>query len=222
MKITIELNKVKVTKDIPISWEEVTFRQFLDLAEAGNDRAKILSVFTGIEPDTLRKARITNFDKINTLLGFVERNDISIDRIPQKILGYKIPKNLELETIGQFEDLKLQAKSITDNSKESLAAYTRMCAIYCVSPYDWSEAERIAPYFMDAPCGEVLAVGNFTLMKLMPLNKSGLKNLLKPNSIRKRLKLAMIAYINRLAFTIRYYTWKRKLRLTEKSSLHGL
>lgn len=222
MKITIELNKVKVTKDIPISWEEVTFRQFLDLAEAGNDRAKILSVFTGIEPNTLRKARITNFDKINTLLGFVERNDISIDRIPQKILGYKIPKNLELETIGQFEDLKLQAKSIKDNSKESLSAYTRMCAIYCVSPYDWSEAERIAPYFMEAPCGEVLAVGNFTLMKLMPLSKSGLKNLLKPTSIRKKLKLAMIAYINRLAFTIRYYTWKRKLRLTEKSSLHGL
>jgi hypothetical protein len=222
MKITIELNKVKVSKDIPISWDEVTFRQFLELAEAGNDRAKILSVFTGIEPETLRKSRITNFDKINTILGFVERNELNITKIPDKVLGYKIPKNLELETIGQFEDLKLQAKSIKDNSKESLSAYTRMCAIYSVTPYDWSEAERIAPYFMDAPCGEVLAVGNFTLMKLMPLSESGLKRLLKPNSILKKSKLAMTAWINRLAFTVRYSIWKRKLRLTESSSLHGL
>jgi hypothetical protein len=152
----------------------------------------------------------------------VERNDLNLSKIPDKVLGYKIPKNLELETIGQFEDLKLQAKSIKDNSKESLAAYTRMCAIYCVNPYDWSEAEKLAPYFMDAPCGEVLAVGNFTLMKLMPLSESGLKRLLKPNSIPKKLKLAMIVWINRLAFTVRFYLWKRKLRLTEKSSLHGL
>jgi len=222
MKITIELNKVKVTREIPVSWDKVTFRQFLELSEAGNDRAKILSVFTGIDPETLRKARITNFDKINALIGFVERNELDLSKVPDKILGYKIPKNLELETIGQFEDLKLQAKSIKDNSKESLSAYTRMCAIYSVSPYDWSEAERIAPYFMDAPCGEVLAVGNFTLMKLMPLSESGLKNLLKPNSTPKKLKLVMTAWIKRLAFTVRYYSWKRKLHLTERRSLHGL
>lgn len=216
MKITIKLNGVKVEREIPISWDEVTFGQFLDLSQAGNDRAKILSVFTGIEAETLRKAQIVNFEVINNIISFVERDEINMT-LPKEILGFKMPDNLQLETIGQFEDLKLESSKIKDQSKESLSVYTKFCAIYATNHYDYSEAEKLAPQFLNAPCGEVLAIGNFTLMKLIESKDSTLTKALRPPSHLRRLKLAMIGWLKRLVFTARYYSWKRKLHLTERS-----
>lgn len=220
MKITIKLNGVKVVKDMPTGWDDkdrpVTYQEFLNLAEARNDRAKVLSVFTGIEPETLRKAQIVNFEVINNIISFVERDEINMT-LPKEILGFKMPDNLQLETIGQFEDLKLEASKIKDQSKESLSVYTKFCAIYATNPYDYSEAEKLAPQFLNAPCGEVLAIGNFTLMKLIESKDSTLAKALKPPSRLRRLKLVMIAWLKRLVFTARYYLWKRKLHLTERS-----
>jgi hypothetical protein len=217
MKITIELNGVKVQKDIPVTWDQVNYDQFLNLAQAGNDVAKILSVFTGIEAETIRKAKIHNFQAVYNLISFVWNTQLDTSRIPDTILGYKIPKKLEVETIAQFEDLKIEAGTIKDGSRESLMAYCRMIAIYVTNPYDSDKADQLAPYFLNASCQEVVALGNFTLMKLMPLKSVGLRSFLRTNSMLTRSRLVMKGWLSRLAFTVRYYFLSRKLHLPGKN-----
>lgn len=213
MKVEITLNRIKVTKDIPLSWKEVTFEQFIKLAEARQDFAAILSVFTDIEPETLRKAQITNLPLIMDALSFIDKQPLDTT-IPDSILGYKLPKNLEAETIAQFEDLKLEAMEVKD---KGLSKYTVITAIYLVNPYDYNQAVELSSELLKAPCQEVVAIGNFTLQRLIDWKNYGLKNILKPPSLMKKLRLAMTAYLARLVFTVRYYLWKNRLRSIAKS-----
>jgi hypothetical protein len=213
MKVEITLNRIKVTKNIPLSWKEVTFEQFIKLAEARQDFAAILSVFTDIDPETLRKAQITNLPLIMDALSFIDKQPLDTT-IPDSILGYKLPKNLEAETIAQFEDLKLEAMEVKD---KGLSKYTVITAIYLVNPYDYNQAVELSSQLLKAPCEEVVAIGNFTLTRLIDWKSYGLKNILKPPSLMKKLKLAMTAYLARLAFTVRYYLWKNRLRSIARS-----
>jgi hypothetical protein len=212
MKITIELNNVKVEKNIPVRWEEVTFSQFLEILEAP-DLASRLSVFTGVDAELLKKAKISNLEVVTGLLSFLDNTEIEMSNIPKEVAGYKMPANLGMETIGQFEDMKSEAAKIKDKSKESLKAYAMFCAIYATNPYDYKEAESKLEIFMNAPCVEVLAIGNFTLVKLIESSNPSLKEALRPPSQIKKLKLAMKGWLSRLVFTARYFSWKRKLRI---------
>lgn len=208
MKITATLNGVKVEREIPLSWSEVNFNQFVRLSKCGNDFAEILSVFTDIEPDTLRKAKISNLELVRNALQFIENEKID-ETLPDSILSYRMPKNLELETIGQFEDLKLEVAELKDKGIEK---YAMFCAIYACNPYDYQKAIELSKEFLNAPCSEVVAVGNFTLLKLIESSPHGQKSIQKANSRMRKLKLAMKGYLKRLAFTVRYYLWKRRLR----------
>ena len=211
MKVTVEMNGIVLEKEIPIKWKEVTFKQFLELSKCENDTVKILGVFLGIDEKTLRKAKVRNLESILNLLNFLKTEmDLTL---PGTCLGYNIPKNLELETIGQFEDLKLEAQSLTDFSK-----YTLFCAIYSTKPYDYKKAEELAPIFLNAPCEEVMAIGNFTLLKLAGLMSGIDPKLQNLNTPLRRWRLALKNYLTSLVFIARFYIWKKKLRLPERNS----
>lgn len=208
MKITLELNGVKLEKDIPTRWEEVSFKQFLALLKCEDDIVKIISLFTEIDEETLKKAKIYNLEIIINLLSFLKTEmDLTV---PDTCLGYKIPKNLEFESIGQYQDLKLEASTMKENDVEKYALF---CAIYATSPYDFKEAEKKKDEFLNAPCGEVVAIGNFTLLKLVELS-SGIKvkSPLRTTPTKKFWR-DLIAFRKSLAFTLRYYIWKKKLRI---------
>lgn len=207
MKITITLNGVKVEKQIPTLWKEVTFGQFVKLSKAKNDLAEIISVFTDIEPEIIKKAQIGNLMLIQEVLGFIESEKLNLT-LPESLNGVKLPKNLELETIAQYEDLKLEAAEIKDKGIEK---YAVICAIYLVNPYDHAKAEELSKELFNTPCEEVMAVGNFTLMKLTGLRSLGVSVTQNPNSRMRKLKQAMIGWLARLVFTVRFYLWKRKL-----------
>ncbi len=207
MKITIELNGVKQEREIPLNWDQVNFEQFLKLIKAGDDIAEILSIFTGIEADVLRKATIQNLEVIINLLSFLKTDFEPV--VPEKCLGYDIPKNLEFESIGQFQDLKLEALEM----KEEISKYALFCAIYATKPYDFKEAEKKKVEFLKAPAREVVGIGNFTLLKLVELI-----NGIKPKSHqlstpKKKFWRALIAFRKSLGFMVRYYIWKKKLRI---------
>ena len=216
MKIKINGN----THDIPTSWKEVTFGQFLRLSEAGQDSAMILSIFTGIEEDIIRSSKIKGIEGILQALGFMS-GKLATD-IPKTCMGFKVPPGLEFETIGQFEDIKSVFDEIKSTDTENIKRYTELVAIYAVTPYDSKKAEELAPMFMDAPCEEVMAIGNFTAMKLIELNLSIKVNTQNRQDTRlKKLKLVLKAWLNNLAFSIRFYLWKRKLHITETSLKSG-
>lgn len=215
MIITASLNGVRQSKNIPTHWGEVTFRQFIDLYEIGADDIGVLSYFFKIDKDTLRKATIKNLDDVIHAIQFL-RKDIDVKTIPSHILGYELPKDLEFESVGQYEDLKAEISKHKDGKEiDIIKLYPVFVATYAMKPYDGLKVDKFSEQFWLAPCGEVLAIGNFTLMKL-----SGLK---KPSKITRllgviqRTKLAQVIrnWQRNLAFTLRYSSWKHRHNIKE-------
>lgn len=214
MKIQLELNGIKTEKEIPTKWKEVNFSQFIKLVEAGDDPAKIISIFTDIEEEILRKAKISNLESIIHILGFL-KSEMNL-KVPETCMGYKIPKNLEFETIGQFQDLKAEAVQIKD--AKSFDKYALFCAIYATNPYDYREAEKLIPTFLNAPCEEVMAIGNFILVKLAELMTGIPSKSQRPSIPMKKYWLVLTVWLKNLAFIARFYTWRRRLHSIGRNS----
>lgn len=171
MQLEIVINGIKQEKTIPEKWADVTWEQYLKVK--GNF-VKTASFFTGVEETTLKKAKINNLQLVVTALKFLETPIKEEElKLPETILGFKVPKSLDMESIGQYADLQdITKKFDPEKPLENLALYPSICAIYCVKPYDFEQAEALAPQFLNAPCTEVMAVANFTYEKLRELRTS--------------------------------------------------
>lgn len=213
MIFEFKLNGVKVKHDIPTGWEQVKFKHFLEL---DGSQTKAVSLFTGIDQDTLRKANITGLDKLVNALAFLE-TDVPVMKFPKLIQGIKVPYDIGFEQWGQYMDLKDELDK-GKQGMELVKQYPLFCAIYTMTEdYNFAEAEKRAEGFLNAPCTEVMAVGNFTLMKLIALRKGTLNNSLPEGTPMRKFRLALKAWWINMAFTVRFYILKRKLRLTEKN-----
>lgn len=214
MKFTFSLNNVKQERDIPTGWNQVKFKDFLELD--GNE-TKALSIFTGFDENTLKKATITGLDKLLHSLSFLN-SEVPIMKFPKKIMGkYDVPYDIGFEGWGQYMDIKEEI----DKGKtgiELLKQYPLLCAIYTMTEYNFKEAEKRAEELMNAPCTEVMAVGNFILMKLIALRATTKANYQKEGTILMRWRLGLKAWWTNMAFTVRFYFLKRKLRLTDTNS----
>lgn len=222
MIITITLNGVKVKKEIPDSWDQVTFEQFLKLAQCKSDPAKILSVFTGVKETVLIKSRIQNLGLVVQHLSFLEKPMSVV--IPKKIFNYKIPENLEFQSIAQYQDLEAECAKFSQKKEDEIENAKRfplMVATYCVEDYSWEAAEKLAPIFYGAPCEEVLAVGNFTLVKLVELKANTKVTYPQGATPMSKLRLVMRAWLRNMVFTARFYLWRRRLRSKGLSSSTG-
>lgn len=211
------LNGVSVKRNIPTSWDDVSFKAFLDLESCGNDEAKMLALFTGLDESTVRKAQVKEgIDVILSALSFLRKPDYNRP-VPAKILGYTIPKNLQFESMDQYADVK----QIVDKGllgRELLGKYPEFCAIYATKPYVPEQADAKISEFLNAPCTEVLAVGNFTFLKLIELSQTTPKSSHKLLTALKNWKLALKLWWIRLASTVRFYIWKRKQDIKEAKS----
>lgn len=216
MKITITINGKPECRELPTSWPQVTFGQFIELVDCLDDPCKVLSVFTGIGPDVIRNSQIQNLETIIAVLSFLNGQPPTV--IPKAILGYPVPTDLGLETIAQFEDLKNELKTVNAETpvKEQFLKYPLYVATYCIKPYSWQEAEKLAPKFLNAPASEVLAIGNFTLMKLIGLKIGTEIKAPKAATRMKKLKLAMIGFLRRLVLKFRLRASWELTRLIKK------
>lgn len=216
VKITIVLNGVKVHREIPTSWDQVTYGQFLQLSECLDSPVKILTVFTGIQEDILSKAMITGLDSIIAVLGFLRTEAPQI--LPRTILGYQLPADVGLETLDQYTDLKDDLDKSGDlKGIEALQKYTLYCAIYACRPkhgrYDWDLAEAMAPEFLNAPAPEVLAIGNFTLAKLIGLNLNIDPASRKKITRWKKFRLVLKVWLKSIRITERLNPWRKTTAL---------
>lgn len=219
MKFDIILNGVKVSKDIPTTWDQVSFRQFVKIS--GKDFNGIISVLTDVPEETLKLARIKNFDVLLSCLSFMQK---PVDQLmPSTICGLPVPKSLEDEAAARYGDLQgITKQFIKDDNIGNLQHYPLIVATYVTkSPYDCKEAEALAEKIWDAPCGEVLAIGNFTLARLIASKSGMLDSSHLEGTLKNRLRRATINWLTRLAFSIRYGTWKRSLPSSVRRSLNG-
>lgn len=210
MKYDIYLNNVKTSKEIPVSWDQVTFRKFLKLGECGQDNIKVLSLFTDVPYETLVKCRFPDLEKAIATLSFLREQPVPI--IPKEILGYQIPKDLGLEQVQMYIDLKNYVNETKDlQPLEKLSKYPLYCAVYsCKDNYSFQRAEELCETFFEAPCTEVLGIGNFTLLRLTALNLAINPTSRKPLGLKMRLKLVLTSWPRTLAVIQRWFTWRKK------------
>lgn len=215
MIFTLELNRVKKTVDIPTDWDQVKFKDFIRLKDRKDLNA--MSVFTGIDPETLKKVQCTNMDKFIGALAFLRTNP-ELFKLPTKLLGkYQIRPDLGFEPYGRYTDLQEIVEENKQDGDKMMQKYPLMCAIYCLEgEYDFNKAQQNIEEFDNAPCTEVLAAGNFLLLKLGALNSTTTKTYRILHILPKRWRLVSQLWLSRLAFTVRYYILKKKLHLTEK------
>lgn len=221
MILTAILNGVKIKRDLPINWAQVTFRQYIDLfGVAPDDYTKILSVFTGVDEETLKRVHILNLEVVIEALSFMKTTGINY-AIPKSILGFPIPKDLQFETTGQYKDVQLIAEGLRSDqnpppplTKEQQLKYLEIVAVYAMKDYcDASQPDRdaFAERFYNAPCEEVLAVGNFTLLKLIGLNLNIKAPLPNRSGVLKRLRLGIKIWALNTGFSVRYWRLRRLL-----------
>lgn len=219
MKATFTLNGIKKTVNLPVCWEEVTFRQML-LHSKAKDAADVLSAFTNIDAELLRTAKIPQLDTLLSVLSFLGTQKVDYV-LPKEILGYKIKDNLEIEEIQRYADLETIIKEFKDNDPANLEKYPLMVATYVVEPYNFRDAENMAPSFFDAPAMEVLAVGNFMQVNMRVLSAI-MPTIVRLGALRRNSwRQGMRNYFARLAFTVSFYFLKRRLPPPVRSYLDG-
>lgn len=214
----IVLNGKLTKKDLPDHWDKTSFGQFLELAKVKNDRIKAVSIFTGVDYDIIRKAKIQGIETVIHSLSFLDKE--IVPKVPQKLLWYDMPKDLGFETFAQYHDLKEDIHKIKGLTEmEQLAKFPLYCAVFACTQmskercaelakqypnegivygeYHWRKAEAMQEEFLNAPATEVLGVGNFTLLKLIGLNLNINPNSRKPLTRMRRLMLVLKRWLLR-------------------------
>lgn len=224
----IRLGKKVKMVSIPTRWEEVTFRQLLAINEANDDWLKIFGVFLDEPAEAIGNARVENggLDELLVCLSFLTSTEIP-KVMPTKILGYDLPKDLGFETIGQYQYIREDvADSANMTPIEQMRRHALYCAVYAQpqtnnGEFDFEKAEAMAEKFMDAPAMEVLAVGSFTVVKLIGLSKPISDVSRKRITLLKKWMLVFRAWLMYTVSTVRLWRWRRRLESQRRSSTRG-
>lgn len=179
--ITFKISGAK--HQIPTAWGDVTFDQCVKLLKTPNNRIDQIALFTQIPRDTLATAELKGVEKIAIALSFLDTN-MKFEPGPTRMVGpYVLPRDVTLESLGQFEDLrelmrKLPQKNpddyTADDHAEVYELYLSACAIYLQKilngEYDPQQVENVKIRLRIFSCIEVIQTGAFFFYK--PLNIS--------------------------------------------------
>lgn len=162
---------------IASSWDDLTMKQFLALSKPGNDTHAVLSILTGIDVDTFKKATIIGLEDVLIALNF-SNTPAKFDVLPEKIGPFKLPINhkgqfnIQFESLGQFEDMRSDMKGV-ENTLQLSERYPKFCARYLQKirdgEYNPEKAEQMVEQVLEMPAKEVIVVGSFFYLKLMSL-----------------------------------------------------
>ena len=193
--------------NIPTNWGDIDFGQYVDIMEKGSDaRAddyEIISIALKIPRETLMKADMENVLELLTLLNFL-RHPAVPDLKPKRLLNFLLPKDIVLENLEQFEDMRQVMKQHTpsedDTAIEKIVkitkAYPKYAAIYCQKlrdkEYDYDKALAMEKEFWNAPCLEVISAGSFFLINLNSSFSSTQKTSLQLVPVWKKSRLAFL------------------------------
>lgn len=168
--IAFKLNGKKVS--IPSSWDDVTMLNYLSILNGEvKDTTTMISLFTGISQEALKKAIIIGLDEVIGALSFLNTVP-EFSGKPDKVGTYKLPENIQFESLAQFEDMRAIIKGCPD-VKSITNAYPKMVAIYLQKvrdkEYDYTKSQLMVDEVLTMPAKEVITVGAFFYVKLMSL-----------------------------------------------------
>jgi hypothetical protein len=167
--------------NIPTSWDEVTYGQYLQMIKLEkDDPAAVIGILTGIESDVVRKAQIVGLEQILIAVRLLRTESPDFTGKVTKVGKYTIPVNgngefnIKFESLEQFEDMRSVMLKTANNPKSIIESYGEYVAIYLQKfrdgVYDAVKAEAMIETEIKAmPAKEVLAAGTFFLVKLLNL-----------------------------------------------------
>lgn len=161
--------------NVPTCWEDLTFSQYMRVLALKDDTIELISIFTGLEHEYLRSARIVGLKELLEVTKFL-RVQIDTDKLlpPASILGIKLPTTIQLESLGQFEDMrKIMVSGHGADLVQFLENYGKYVAIYVQKErdgsYNYQKAQDLIPEIMQAPALEVMGAGGFFYVTLLSL-----------------------------------------------------
>lgn len=195
------------TIEITDSWDKMTFSQYLRVLKMPkNDMIEMFSIITGIEYETLKKAKIGGLPKLMFISRFLNEAP-KFPETPTKIGKFKLPLNskgifdIQFESLEQFEDMRHIMNTVKDGIYAHTEAYANYCAIYIQKlrdgEYDGDKALKMVPDVMEYPASDVISAGGFFFVRLQTLLNGTVSNSQnsaphRKKSIGKRSKISLV------------------------------
>lgn len=161
--------------NLPTCWNDVSYAHYIELIKAPNSLPHYISIFTRIPVETLQKAELKNLERIALALSFITIPP-KYEGKPTPMVGpYTMPKDVTLQSVGQFEDLrglltKIPEDRTTIESTVQIAElYLEACAIYVQKikdgSYDYYKVPDVMRELRAYSCIEITQTGAFFLFK---------------------------------------------------------
>jgi hypothetical protein len=209
--IPIRINGVK--HEIPTAWSDLTYSQYITLITLPQSLLHQIHLFTGIPLETLQSAELKNLEKIAIALSFINLSP-KAEEGPRDIGKYFVPKDVTIESLGQFEDLRaLIHKRPTDLSTiENNLLWCDLCLEACSiyvqklkdGKYDSSKVSGVKEELKSYLAMPIIQTGSFFFGKLLS-TLTGTTNRSRSLSQRlKRLLLDLPGYRKSLDLLQRY------------------
>lgn len=163
---------------IPTAWSDVTYSQYIQLLSLQPTIANRINLFTQIGLDKILKAKLKNLESISLALSFL---DVPFEaKLGATNVGkYPVPKDVTLESVGQFEDLRAlcnrRPPDLSTTANQTLFAdlCLEACAIYIQKvkdkEYDSEKVQWVKEELKKESCIQVIQTGSFFLFKPLHL-----------------------------------------------------
>lgn len=165
---------------LPSCWEDTTFQQYIEIMKGkASGLSEAISLFTGIDIESIRKAKFTVLDIVIQTLSFLNKTP-DFKGKADKIGSYMLPLNskgeynIQFESLAQFEDMRKVIARIDGKNVVSITmSYAEFVSIYLQkirdTEYNYDKSKAMIPEIMGMPAHEVIKAGSFFLIKLSNL-----------------------------------------------------
>ena len=178
---------------MPTTWDDLQFGHYVDLIGANEDVITFVSIFTGIEYDTIKSAKVQGVELLADVWGFLKEQP-EFDKLPGHCGKYKLPLNgkgvynIQYESLGQFEDMRQIIKTVKQEETINFTkAFGKYVAVYLQKIRDGEYNPQQVPSMEDEvlkmPAMEVVAVGSFFYLSTLNLLHGTKKT--SPNTSRR-------------------------------------
>ena len=160
---------------IPTSWNDVTFKQYLEIFNIKDDVLQLVSILSGVDYEIIKNAEIIGVEKLLEAISFANQQITFPDYVdhcgPYKIAANsKGQFNIQYESLGQFEDARKIMNGLNGNIKAHTEAYGKYVAIYIQKikdkSYDPQKVEEVEKELQNYPAYQVITLGSFFFVKL--------------------------------------------------------
>ena len=162
--------------NIPTSYDDVTYSQYVSLLTLPNTLIHQIHLFTGIPIETLQAAELKNLEKIAIALSFINLSP-KAEEGPRDIGKYFVPKDVTIESLGQFEDLRALIHKrpldlgTMDNNLLWCDLCLEACSIYCQKlrdgKYDSTKVPGMKEELKSYPAMPIIQTGSFFFGRLL-------------------------------------------------------